>query len=129
MRLLLSVLVILSAVIGCKKNSTEEPVPILPLTVAQLDQPSCFESRPLVRRSSNLTGRISFSKKENLYSINRSVPGTYDSVWVGFVCNLPDEYKVLNKQVVFSGEYRKGPEGVLIFAGEETYYLFLTDIK
>lgn len=129
MRRVLSSLVFLVILVGCSKDSVEEPLPILPFNVLQKDQPSCFESRPLIRRSTNLTGRISFSKEENLYSINRSVPGTYDSVWVGFVCNLPDEYKILNKEVVFSGEYCKGPEGALTFAGEETYYLFLTDIK
>jgi hypothetical protein len=129
MKTILSVLGLLGVLISCNRDSNEAPLPILPLTVLQNDQPACFESRPVVRQSTNLAGRISYSKEENLYFIRYGVPGTYDSVWIGYVCNLPEEYKVLNKQVVFSGEYRKGPNRPLTFAGTETYYLFLTEIR
>lgn len=128
MRRTLSVMVLFTTCLSCQKDTDTEPTPILSVTVPT-SQTVCFESRSLIRRVADLTGRISFSKEENLYTISRGVPGTYDSVWVGFVCNLPDEYKVLNKQVVFSGEYRKGPDRITTFGGEETYYLFLTAVR
>ncbi|RYF72483.1 MAG: hypothetical protein EOO39_12085 [Cytophagaceae bacterium] len=115
-------LVLLSAsLFGCKDKT-------LP-TNASPTQAACFESRPTIRRVENLVGRISQTQGQELYSINYSVPGTYDSVWIGFSCNLPDEYKTVGKEVVFSGEYRKGPEGIATFAGAEVYYLFLTSIR
>lgn len=110
---------------SCNKHSEE----FLPLTVLPANQPACFSSRPVVRQSTNLTGRISYSKDQNTYFISYGVPGTYDSVWVGYVCNLPEEFKVLDKQVVFSGEYREAPEIPGRFGGEESYYLFLTAIR
>lgn len=110
---------------SCHKDSKE----FLPLTVLPANQPACFRSRPLVRQSTSLTGRISYSKDQNAYFISYSVPSTYDNVWVGYVCNLPEEYKVLDKQVVFSGEYREAPEILSRFGGEESYYLFLTAIR
>lgn len=128
MKRTLTLLVALSALLSCQRDKAEEPAPLLPIT-AQTSQSVCFESRPLIRRVTNFTGRISFSKDENLYTINYGVPGTYDSVWTGLVCNLPDTFKVLDKQVVFSGEYRKGPDMASTLGGEEVYYLFLTAVK
>ena len=129
MKAIVSIATLLAVLTSCNKDNSETPLPILPLTVLQTDQPACFESRPVIRQSTNLTGRVSFSKELNSYFISYSVPGTYDTDWIGFVCNLPEAYKMLNKQVVFSGEYRKGPDRTPTFGGEESYYLFLTDIK
>jgi hypothetical protein len=129
MKPILSIATLLGVLISCNRDTNESPMPVLPLTVLRNDQPACFESRPVIRQSTNLTGRVSFSKEVNSYFISYGVPGTYDSVWIGFVCNLPEAYKVLNKQVIFSGEYRKGPDRAPNFGGEESYYLFLTDIK
>lgn len=114
---------------GCHKDRVEKVDPVLPLTVPAT-QSACFESRPVVRRVTNLTGRVWFSPQTGLYVINYTLPGTYDSVWVGFVCNLPEDYKVEGKEVVFSGEYRDG-SGIdaPLFSGHEPYYLFLTKIN
>lgn len=122
---ILSIIILLGSLMSCNKDSKE----FLPITVLPADQPACFNSRPVIRQSNDLTGRISYSKDQNTYFISYGVPGTYDSVWVGYVCNLPDEFRVLNKQVVFSGEYREAPEILGRFGGEENYYLFLTAIR
>jgi hypothetical protein len=117
-------LVLLSAsLLSC--NKTDQPLP----TNAPVTKTACLESRPTIRRVDNLVGQIKYTPGQELYSINYSVPGTYDSVWIGFACNLPDEYKTVGKQVIFSGEYREGPKGLTTFAGAEVYYLFLTSIR
>ena len=103
----------------------------VPSYLSPLPKPNlcAYESQPLIRRVTGITGRISFSKEQNLYFISHGVSGTYDTVWIGYVCNLPDQYKVLDKQVIFSGEYRKGPDRQSTVGGEESYYLFLTEVK
>ena len=122
-------LVVLSAsLLSCKKDNPDQPFPLLPLN-APTTQIACFEQSPVIRRVENLIGRISQTQGQELYSINYGVSGTYDSVWVGFTYNLPDAYKTVGKEVIFSGEYRKGPPGVSTFGGEDSYYLFLTSIQ
>lgn len=121
-------LAMLSALLlSCNKDRAEQPLPFLSINVPATET-ACFGRSPVIRQAKNLIGHISRTQGQELYSINYSVPGTYDSVWIGFACNLPDAYKIVGKEVIFSGEYRKGPEGVIAFSGEESYYLFLTSI-
>lgn len=119
-------LVLLSvSLLSCKKDNADQPLP----TNAPPTQTACFEQSPVIRRVENLVGRISQTQGQELYAINYFVPGTIDSFWVGYTCNLPNAYKTVGKEVIFSGEYRKGPEGVTRLGGEESYYLFLTSIR
>ena len=119
MKRYVNLLVLLATLLCCKKEDT-----LLPIT-----QAACFESRPVAQQANELTGVVNKSPDKELYSITYSVPGTFDSRWLGFVCNLPNEHKVVGKQVVFSGEYRTGPIGLTEPAGTEVYYLFLTSIR
>lgn len=122
-------LVLLSAsLLGCKKDNADQPLALLPIN-APITQTACFEQSPVIRRVESLVGRVSQIQGQELYSISYSVPRTYNSVWIGFTCNLPDAHKMVGKEVIFSGEYRKGPEGVITFGGGESYYLFLTSIR
>ena len=112
--------------LSCKKDNADQP--LLPID-APVTQAACFQQNPVIRRVENLVGRVSQTQGQELYTIDYSVPGTYDSAWVGFTCNLPEEYKTVSKEVIFSGEYRKGPVGLTTPVGYETYYLFLTAIR
>ena len=40
-----------------------------------------------------------------LYSITYAVPNTTDTQWIGYVCNMPDEFKRGSLKVIFSGKY------------------------
>jgi hypothetical protein len=108
---------------GCRKNDL--------LPVDSDAQAACFESRPVVHTANQFTGTVYYRTDLAMYVIRRAVPGTYDSVWLGVVCNLPDAYRVDGKRVEFSGEYRNAADlpRITTFAGEETYYLFLSSIR
>jgi hypothetical protein len=108
---------------GCRKNDL--------LPVQRDAQAACFESRPVIHTANQFTGTVYYRADLEMYVIRRSVPGTYDSVWLGVVCNLPDAYRVDGKRVEFSGEYRNAADlsRITTFAGEETYYLFLSSIQ
>lgn len=123
-----NLLLLTASMLSCKKDEADQPYPLLAIN-APTTQTACFEQSPVIRRVESLVGRISQTQGQELYSINYGVPGTYDSVWIGFACNLPDAYKVVGREVIFSGEYRRGPEGVTAFVGGESYYLFLTSIR
>jgi hypothetical protein len=118
-----SVLLLTGVFAGCR------PKDLLPVRTDA--QAACFESRPVIHRANQFTGTVYFQTDLGMYTIRRSVPGTYDSVWLGVVCNLPDAYKVDGKNVVFSGEYRNASDlpQITNFAGEVTYYLFLSSIQ
>jgi hypothetical protein len=81
----------------------------------------------VVKKAKNRAGQVSFIPSENSYLIQYAEPGTYDSVDMGYTCNLPEEFKQAGLKVIFSGDYRKYPVASPL-GGYTNYYLELTDI-
>jgi len=83
-------------------------------------------SGTFVKNVIKTSGIVHFDTKLRTYVIQAGVPGTYDSVDIGLPCNLSDELRKDNLQVVFDGSYYeyKGPtpEGPV---GLTYYYLDL----
>ena len=91
---------------------------------------SCFTDAPLVKPAKNLVGIVFFDDTEQHYAIARTIPGTYDSEDVGFVCALPKSLQQDGKQVVFTGTYRAYTgTSRPILGGQTYYYLDLTQVE
>ena len=64
--------------------------------------------------------------------INYWKPGTIDTMYTGVVCNLDNEWKVEDLDVIFSG-YFKDDKGKIqpssMFGGQEFYFLELISIE
>lgn len=68
------------------------------------------------------------------YIIKRGIDGTYDTVYIGFICDLPLEYQNHGTKIIFSGTYFKIEEEKaemipVRMVGEEYFILKLDQIK
>jgi hypothetical protein len=117
---LLSIAVLYVVISGCgdKKNN---PLPG--------NEDKCFSGKVL-KNVNDQKGRVQYNPFEKSYAIYGSIPGTYDSVDAGFICDKLDSLKKDGLIVNFSGNYYaykpdvKSPVG-----GLEYYYLDLTNFK
>jgi|SRR5690606_3492549 len=67
------------------------------------------------------------------YVIKRGIDGTYDTVYMGFICDLPLEFQKQSTRVVFSGTYYEIEESKeelipVRMVGEEYYILEIDEI-
>lgn len=73
-------------------------------TVIPIDT-NCHISGPIIAQAKDWEGYVQYLGNTKLYSITYTVPNTIDSQWIGYVCNMPDEFKRGGLKVVFSGNY------------------------
>jgi len=86
----------------------------------------------------NNTGCLYYDKDRGAWFISYHHPGTYDSVDIYYVLNLPDEFKV-NKEgrvnVSFSGKVVEMTDeereslGMLLLGGYRYFFVYLTKIE
>jgi cytochrome c-type biogenesis protein CcmE len=114
----LSVLMFTMLIVSCAKNE--------PDAQTKLSRAGC-DSGIVVKTAKNKVGLVSYIQAENQYLVNFHEPGTYDSVDVGYTCNLPEKFRQEGLRVVFSGVYRKHPVPSIL-GGYTNYYLELTKI-
>ena len=88
----------------------------------------CPNAGKFVKKVELVTGQVNLDSTRHQYAIQRAIPGTYDSVDVGYVCNLPEEFRQAGLQVEFSGSYYENDEVPASFGGLENYYLTITKI-
>ncbi|MPR35754.1 hypothetical protein [Salmonirosea aquatica] len=88
----------------------------------------CPDAGEFVKKVESVTGLVQFDSTRQQYAIRRAIPGTYDSVDVGYLCNLPEEFQQPGLKVEFSGSYYENDEVPASFAGLENYYLTVTKI-
>ena len=93
----------------------------------------CGSTSKVVKRVKDQRGMLYYNEMEKTYAISVALPQTYDVVDIGLLCNLPEEYKIPNKEreitwVIFSGKYGKSEKVAAVVSA--TYYnLELTKIK
>ncbi|HYK76771.1 MAG TPA: hypothetical protein VEV16_07330 [Daejeonella sp.] len=80
-----------------------------------------------IKSASNLHGVVGLNSSVNSYAIHVSIQGTYDSQDVGFVCNLPEKYRVDGLKIVFSGKYFKYENKDLQQIPGQSYYILELD--
>lgn len=66
---------------------------------------NCHISGPVIAQAKDWEGYVYFLGNTKLYSITYTVPNTIDTQWIGYVCNMPDEFKRGGLKVMFSGKY------------------------
>jgi hypothetical protein len=124
-----SLLILLVLALGCDDKTapvlpdSKEPISIV------LPKNTCSSSLTSEKKVTQQSGRIGFRDDLNMYYINVYVGGI-DNTLSGLVCNMPDELKIIDKQVVFEGEYFTANQlPYPKFGGETMRYLVLTSIK
>lgn len=88
----------------------------------------CPDAGKFAKKVESVIGRMKFDSTRQQYAIQRAIPGTYDSVDVGYVCNLPEGFRQTGLKVEFSGSYYENDEVPRSFGGLENYYLTVTNI-
>lgn len=111
---------LLSAV-GCQKSESEDNLPAF-------TSESCIPNGQVVKTVTNVEGIISFHSTLNQYYIQRSVPGTFDSIDIGLLCGtVPTGLKVIGSKVLFSGVYKTYDKpSPAVMGGQTFYYLEVT---
>ena len=136
-------LVTIVAVFGCTKKglpavidfplnreSIEVPLESMPQTA----NPRCHIEGPVVIRLGDAVGYVNYRESVGLWYIGYVEPlppeaGT-DTVYTGFVCNMPNEYKTRGLKVLFSGQYYHAGKYIPRTHAEEVrLYLFLKNIR
>lgn len=94
--------------------------------------PDCYPKNQIEHEANNWQGRVIYFDELGQWTIRHHVPGTIDSFYTSVVCNMPDEYKIDQLEVIFSG-YLKDDKGKInpstIIGGEEFFFLDLIDIS
>ncbi len=71
----------------------------------------CDIAGPVISRAKNFVGTVlyyghpEYHGNTGLYCIIYTIPNTTDSQKFGYVCNMPDKFKQIGLEVIFSGEY------------------------
>ena len=91
---------------------------------------ACAPNAKLVKEVADATGTVIFLPALSRYTIVQAQPGTYDVVPIGVLCaDLPEDLRMVNTRVVFSGTYYEYDQPSPAPAGATYYYLALSDIK
>jgi len=82
----------------------------------------------------NVRGIVLYDDWFEDYIITRGIPGTYDSVDIGLVCELPEEYRRDGLKIEFSGTYHqieeeKKKEIPVRIIGEEYFILEINELQ
>ncbi len=88
-----------------------------------LSNESCFSGKP-TKTVKDQKGIIYYDSEAKLYAVSAHIPGTYDSVDVGFICDNLDSLKKEGLKITFDGNYLpyKAARKPSV-AGIEYYYL------
>ena len=108
----------LSSLLACASKS------VAPGIQLDMKETECGAGKVL-KKISRETGIVRYDAGERKYAVVVTVPNTYDSQNVGFVCNLPASLQKEGVSIMFDGEYR--PHGKKpMLGGLKYYYLKLT---
>jgi hypothetical protein len=89
----------------------------------------CFQGEAL-KKVKDQRGMIVYSEQDSTYAIQAGIPGSYDSVDIGYLCEESDILKQPGTFIKFSGRYYKyTKEQPLTFVGFTYYYLDITDYQ
>lgn len=109
-----------------KTNLTNMVIDSIPTT---LDS-NCHIFGPVVSQLTSKQGTITYREGIPLYSITYGIENTFDSKWIGYVCNMPDKFKHIGLKVIFSGKYYHAYKYIeRKTAGETNLYLQLDSIR
>ena len=109
-------------VLGCDKGKEKS------ITQFEIINESCNLKNPIKFINESM-GSIQYSDRAKAYCIFTSIEGTYDSVNVGVICNLPESYKKDGIKVLYSGNYFKYDVNFTLFPGETFYHQELSKIR
>ena len=92
---------------------------------------NCHINGPVIAEAKDWEGYVYFLGTTKLYSITYTVPNSVDSQWIGYVCNMPNEFKRGGLKVTFSGKYYHAYKYVkhLGIDGHPQFYLQLEKIS
>lgn len=91
------------------------------------DMGSCFPGKA-IKSVKNQKGRIHYNTDEKKYAVYVSIPGTYDSVDAGFICDRADTLKTEGLLITFDGDYLPYESNrKATFVGMEYYNLNITN--
>lgn len=106
--------------------STDLPID---LSASVLDT-NCHLKEPIVARANDWEGNVAYDGRVGLYSIVRAIPGSADDQWIGYVCNMPKEFKRATLRVRFSGDYYHANQFIPVTTGgQNNLYLRLSSIR
>ncbi|MVM36245.1 hypothetical protein GO755_39915 [Spirosoma sp. HMF4905] len=124
-----SIFILLVIAFGCDDKKEPDVLETKESISIVLPKNTCSFSLISEKKVTKQAGRIGFRDDLNMYYINVYLGGI-DNTLSGLVCNMPDELKTVDKQVVFDGEYFTASQlPYPKFGGETMRYLVLTAIK
>lgn len=93
------------------------------------DYPQSEDCRPgqVIKTVKDQNGTVRFNARENRYAIYVSIPITYDSQDLGFVCHLPDSLRKEGLSIIFDGKYHTYEKDRLPPLGGQVYYYLTLD--
>ncbi len=75
-------------------------------------------------------GILHYNEDYQMAQISYHIPGSYDAVEIGILCEVPDELKLEYQKVIFNGDYyRYDGDELPLPAGSEPYYLNIRKIR
>ena len=104
---------------SCTKKTLSKTAVSLPANINQfvtevdtmpLPTP-CDIAGPVISRAKDFVGTVvyyghpGYHGNTGMYCILHSVPNTADNRIYGYVCNMPDKFKQIGLDVIFSGDY------------------------
>lgn len=108
----------LTVVVGCESDITSEHYN----AVCNLAE--------IVKKVADQKGMIMLDSTSNVFKMFSGINGSYDLQDVGVICNLPEQFKKNDIEVIFSGAYYKYDGEVKNkIPGQRFYYLELNHIK
>ena len=96
--------------------------------VDPISSANCPEAGAFAKEVKSVTGLVGYFKPKDLYFLQVAT-SNLDALDLGFVCNLPDEYKEEGLQITFSGKYYHLKESLKLTAGSSSYYLDLSQLE
>jgi hypothetical protein len=118
-----STLLILFISLCCLLGCYRKPDIVLP------NGEKCFQGEA-VKKVKDQRGMIVFFEQDSTYAVRAAIPGTYDAVDIGYLCEDKDILKQPGTQISFSGRYYKyTKDAPLTFVGFTYYYLDITEYK
>lgn len=105
---------------GCKKSSIDTKL-------TGVAASNCPNAGAYVKKVANTKGIVWYSKEKKMYYIAVST-ANLDKQDVGFVCNIPENFKRENLRVTFNGKYFQYNEEIAKFVATDYYYLTLEKI-
>jgi len=82
---------------------------------------ACFSGN-VVKKAKNQKGTIYYNPIEQRFAVYVTIPGTYDSQDLGFICDNLDTLKRDNLSITFTGTYHPYLEGRMAPVGGQQYY-------